>query len=360
MPIDPTDPIAALVANMIAMRRFENTVSRETRLLIEAAFARIIGSLIKFDPTGVTIGRRSRRIKALTRRIQKILTPLYGDIARATNGHLVDVAGVQQTFATRQLERAIAGIEVSFSNPRDRAFWRAFVTDRRIRGAQLREWWRGQDMIVRQQFRRQIEIGLSQGETIDDLVRRVRGRAVGSRFVDGKRVTTFKGGIMQIATRNAQSVVRTAVNQISNDALLQTFSDNPDVTEEYRYTATLDGRTSHICIALDGQMFRYDDPNARQPPQHFACRSTIVPIVKFEELGLDTPVEGKRAAKGGAVDASTDYPRWLRKQDAGTQNEILGVGKAKLFRSGKLDLKTIVRRDGSTITLDELRKRAAA
>ncbi len=357
MPIDPT---AALVRNMIDLQRFENTVSKETLHILEAAFAEVVISMIRLDPLAVTPGRLPRRMDALMKAMDSIIGPAYSDVRRVVMGSLIDVAGVQQTFAIRQLERATAGIDVSFSNPRTRAFWREFVTSRRIRGSPMGEWWADQHKNVRKAFSRELQIGLSQGESIDDLVRRIRGRAVGSKFVDGKRVTRFAGGVMQTITRHAESLVRTAVNQISNDALFETFSDNPKVTEEYRYTATLDGKTSHICIALDGRVFRYDDPNARRPSQHYRCRSTMVPIVDFDGLGLDTPVEGKRAAKGGAVDASTDYPQWLRAQDKidpKVTDDILGVGRAKLFRSGKLDLRTIVRRDGSTISLADLRKR---
>ncbi len=335
---------------MIDLQRFENTVSKEALHILEAAFAEVVISMIRLDPLAVTPGRLPRRMDALMKAMDSIMGPAYSDVRRVVMGSLIDVAGVQQTFAIRQLERATAGIDVSFSNPRTRAFWREFVTDRRIRGSPMGEWWTGQKQAVRKSFRRELQIGLAQGESIDDLVRRIRGRKQGRGFV---------GGVMRTATRHAESLVRTAVNQISNDALFETFSDNPDVTTSYRYTATLDSRTSHICIALDGRVFDYDDPSRREPPQHYRCRSTMVPIVDFEGLGLDTPVEGKRAAKGGAVDASTDYPQWLRGQDAGTQNDILGVGRAKLFRSGKLDLRTIVRRDGSTISLADLRKRNA-
>lgn len=375
MPIDPKDPTAALVRNMVDMRRFENTVSRETTAVLEAAFTQIIIDLIRLDPTAVTPGRRTRRINALMKAIQGTTGPAYSDMRKILNSSLVDVAGVQEGFALKQLDRATIGIDVRFSSPETRAFWRSFVTERRIRGSPLSEWWANQERGVRTSIRRELEIGLGQGETVDDLVRRVRGRAVGSKFVDGKRVTRFAGGTLRIFTRQAEAIVRTAVNQISNDALFETFSSNPEVTTSYRYTATLDARTSDICISLDGQEFEYTDPNRRQPPQHFACRSTMVPIVNFEELGLDTPIAAKRAVKTGPsvsrtgetvnlkktgpVPATTDYAGWLRKQNDAAQNEILGVGRANLFRSNKLDLRTIVRKDNSTVSLADLQKRNA-
>ena len=54
------------------------------------------------------------------------------------------------------------------------------------------------------------------------------------------------------------ALVRTSVNQVANEASQQVIAaENPDVTQRYRYVATLDSRTSPICRALDGQVFEY-------------------------------------------------------------------------------------------------------
>ena len=149
---------------------------------------------------------------------------------------------------------------------------------------------------------------------------------------------------------------RTAVNQIATTAQFEAYKAHDDITEEYEYVATLDTRTTPICMSLDGRTWRYDDPSGRRPPQHWSCRSTIVPVVDFKALGLPTPPEGKRAAVGGPVPAGQNYEQWLRKQSTAKQNEALGPARGKLFREGKASLNDFVRDNGTTVTLDQLRK----
>jgi SPP1 gp7 family putative phage head morphogenesis protein len=184
-------------------------------------------------------------------------------------------------------------------------------------------------------------------ETIGDMVRRVRGRAIG-----GGR---YAGGVMGTTTREATALVRTSVNQIANRAHQEVYKANSDITEQYRYVATLDARTTELCASLDGQVFKYGE--GPEPPQHWGCRSTTVPIVDWEGMGLTPPPEGMRASAGGPVSAGTNYGQWLKGQDVAIQNRVLGVGKAKLFRDGKFTLDELVRRDGTVLTLDELKQK---
>lgn len=81
------------------------------------------------------------------------------------------------------------------------------------------------------------------------------------------------------------------------------------------------------------------------------CRSVRVPSIKSEyDLNIDTT----RAAQGGEVSARTTYSGWLRRQSKEVQNKVLGVEKAKLFRSGKVTLDRFVDSTGHTYTLKEL------
>ena len=163
---------------------------------------------------------------------------------------------------------------------------------------------------------------------------------------------------MEASTRQAEAITRTAINQIATRAQVETFQANDDITDEYIYTATLDDRTSAICRALDGQRFKYGE--GPLPPQHVNCRSAVRPVVNWDKLGLKAPPPGERAAAGGPVSAKLDYAGWLRQQTNAEQDEILGPARAALFQAGKVSLQDLVRSDGSTLTLEELRKKLAA
>ena len=86
------------------------------------------------------------------------------------------------------------------------------------------------------------------------------------------------------------------------------------------------------------------------------CRSLRVPVVKpeFSIFGND---KGKRASKDGPVSAQLTYSGFLKQQSKEFQNDVLGVERAKLFRSGKVTLSGFVDDMGRTLTLDELRQR---
>ncbi len=112
------------------------------------------------------------------------------------------------------------------------------------------------------------------------------------------------GEATAVANNQVMALVRTSVNQVANAASQQTYQANQDVTQKYRYIATLDGKTSPICRSLDGRVFEYG--KGPTPPQHFNCRSTTVPIVNYEGLGIEPPKEGRRKAKEGTVPGQFD------------------------------------------------------
>jgi hypothetical protein len=50
------------------------------------------------------------------------------------------------------------------------------------------------------------------------------------------------------------------------------------------------------------------------------------------------------------------YGGWLKKQPASVQDEVLGIERAKLFRSGKLSIGKFTDDTGKVYTLDQLKK----
>lgn len=179
------------------------------------------------------------------------------------------------------------------------------------------------------------------GDTTDELTRSIRG-------------------LVPLQSRKAATLARTAVNHVSVQARKETLKENDDVLLGYEWVATLDSRTSLICMSRDGVIYK-DYDNDPKPPAHFNCRSTITPKVnpKFD-LGAD--IVGTRAAKGsggaGQVSAGLNYDQWLRKQSEPFQNRVLGKGRAKLFRKG-MTIDKFVDQRGKTLTLAQLRREDA-
>ena len=69
---------------------------------------------------------------------------------------------------------------------------------------------------------------------------------------------------------------RTATNYVYNAAHLNRYRDT-GIIPGVRYAAHIDNRTSEICRMLNGTIWAVDDPNILTPPNHFNCRSRLVP-----------------------------------------------------------------------------------
>ncbi|HCI71929.1 MAG TPA: hypothetical protein DHV30_15580, partial [Balneola sp.] len=124
-----------------------------------------------------------------------------------------------------------------------------------------------------------VRSGVFAGETLDQISRRLIGRLDFDKLqkANVKQIAAAGGELTKLANHQIQTIVRTSVNQVTNQASQAVYAANKKVSPRYEYVATLDSRTSPICQRLDGQKFDYN--NGPTPPQHFNCRSTTVPVV---------------------------------------------------------------------------------
>ena len=211
-------------------------------------------------------------------------------------------------------------------------------------------------------FARTVRNGLLTGESIDKIAGRLKGKLRFGERASVRQLAQKGGESTAIANNQVMALVRTSVNQVANAASQQVYESNQDVTQKYRYIATLDGKTSAICRSLDGREFEYG--KGPTPPQHFNCRSTTVPIVNYERLGIEPPKEGRRKATEGTVPGNLTYGQWLSRQSKADQTKILGNSprRAAYFRklSNKMGpteaIRRFVKEDGSEVTLDYLRE----
>lgn len=92
-----------------------------------------------------------------------------------------------------------------------------------------------------------------------------------------------------------ETIMRTNVNDAYNQGRMATFKD-PDVApfiSAYQYSAILDDRTSDICEKLDGRVYNANDPiwKSITPPNHFNCRSMLVPVLTDEEYKVSNKIK---------------------------------------------------------------------
>lgn len=207
-------------------------------------------------------------------------------------------------------------------------------------------------------FGQAVRNGLLQGETTQSIVKRLKGRLSKGQPGSINQVIAAGGQATIPADNQIRTLVRTSINQVASAAMLKVFEANQEVTKQYKYVATLDGKTSAICRALDGTIHVYG--KGPVPPQHFNCRSAPVPIIDYEGLGIPEPEEDERSSASGLVPEGTTYGKWLAGQSAAERKRILGK-RASYFdylskRVGPEDaIRKFVRQDGSELTLGELK-----
>lgn len=309
------------------------------------------------DRMASQVGRiKSRGYRASERRLKQledhflvvdgIVRTSMGEAFRDFRSDLFSFAKLDSQWQIGRMRSAVPPGLVSFSTPSPEIL-RSVVVSRPFQGKILKDHFATLTRNIREAYRSQLRLGMAQGESIEQLTRRVRGRS---------RAPMKGGAVAPQSRREVRSIVRTAVNHVSTHAREETFRANSDVVKQVRYVATLDARTTDICMSLDGKVFLIDE--GPRPPMHHQCRSTVVPIlVSWQELGIDpakVPV-GTRASMNGQVPADITYGQWLRKQPAHIQNEALGVERANLFRQG-LPIEKFVDSEYRSLSLSELRR----
>lgn len=120
-------------------------------------------------------------------------------------------------------------------------------------------------------IRKELEEGLEEGLPPRHMTARVR-ETVGTWMSDW----------------HAQTIARTETGKYYNAGRLARWSD-PETNgfvEALQYDAILDTRTTDVCTHLDGRIISIEDQatiSEMTPPNHFQCRSTWLPVTKYEE-----------------------------------------------------------------------------
>lgn len=386
MPTANEDYLEASLRHQIGIRRYTAGVTRKVAKLLEAAdrelVTRIRARLQRFEGKQVDFtSERWLAVLSEIRAARRAALQEYKNLARAELG----------AFALLEAEREISllvsaiPIEVSFAAIGADQL-RAIATAQPFRGKLLRDWFAGVEARDQAELKRVIQLGMVEGESVDDIVRRVVGT----------RAKGYTDGVLSETRRNAQAIVRTAINHTSNTARNYVWEANSDITSARIWVSTLDGRTSMICAARDGHGtptgkgelpagVKPLKPKNAKPPAHINCRSIMVAYIDGVGLvgqrpyvvdtrnrrrrEIDFRAEAKRTGRPiqdirrdwaekniGRVPADTTYQEFLSRQPAKFQNEVLGVQKAKLFREGGVTLDHFVDRRGNELTLDQLAK----
>lgn len=100
--------------------------------------------------------------------------------------------------------------------------------------------------------------------------------------------------LKQLSDIQLERFARTKHTEVMNNARVDYF-DSTGVVAAYQYSAILDDRTSEICDGLHGKIFVAGEQPI--PPMHFNCRSTLIPITKYEKFTPTKSIKGEDPQK---------------------------------------------------------------
>lgn len=288
----------------------------------------------------------TKRYRDLLALVREILDVGVGQARDAFTGEMDKLAAHEAAWQKKTVDTA-AHFDVGFDLPSPEIL-KQIVREQPFVGGPLKDWFEKLNTNTANRVVQQINLGLAQGETVDMMVQRVRGT----------KALAYSDGVLDVSRWEAQTIVRTAAAHVTARARDATFSENDDIVKGWMFDATLDSGTCPRCSALDGNV--YDVGKGPAIPIHPGCRCSPTPVLKsWDELGIplkEIPA-ATRASADGELPETVTYADWLADQDEETQQDVLGVTRAKLFRSGELELKQFSNDRGQLLTLDQLAKK---
>lgn len=362
----------AVVRHQIQLLRFsKGEVSRAVKLLEQSD-----KELVALLEEGLQTAFSEARLKTMLKDIRRMRTQVTADLKKQMTKDAAELAESEATWEAN----AIAGtapVALALAAPTV-AVLKALAASP-INGVPLDGWLSNMATSDVNRIEQAVRLGVLQGET----KRQIMARVLAST---------------EITKQAASTIVRTSVNNISNNAAQSVWDANADILDGVRWVATLDGRTSPICRSRDGEVYPLD--KGPRPPAHPNCRSRMAPVVKGEriigerpmvrddrtrkEREVDFRAEAKAkagdnwknmsaadrtaAAAGvrkkwiadnvGTVPSNVTYDQWLRRQPKAFQDEVLGPGRGELFRKG-MTLDKFVDEKGKQYTLAQLKAATA-
>ena len=308
-----------------------------------------------------TVKSQKKKVQKIIQRGSKSIALMHNDLYNKMQDTLREVGELETHFSVRSVNKAVTGKGSIFIAEKSLSPRQVSSTANKMitQGMPQKEIWGRQTRRVRDGFKDIIRNAYQTSEDMDTTI----------GHITGTRARGFKDGLMRLSANHADTLARTSILGMSNTIRQETYAANKDVIRGVQFLAHLDRRTTPICRAHSGDKWIYlPDGSMKniqgghdfvEPPLHFNCRSTIIPIVKSasslspdklkkvpllkrKTLGADLPLN-----KYVSADA------WLKTQPENYQKEVLGKAFG-LWVRGKVNFQRFVSQKGRVRTPEEL------
>lgn len=312
--------LSDLVSRGVDLERVKNTYyKKDVEPILRDLEKEIDKQLIEIDPTeGRGTLDRQRRLNNLLQETRTTINTHYGTL-RSDHAELMKEVVEVESEDILDLYNSRIGFDLMNVHLTPKQI-ESVAAGSLIEGAPSAAWWARQDATARRVFEDQMRQGLLLGENLQQLRNRLKGT----------KEFGFSDGMSAKWKRDANALIRTSIQNASNDARLRTYAENSDVIGGLQWVSTLDSRTTHICIGLDGRQWRYNEDGVLVPvghdisfpgaTAHWGCRSTqIATTLSWDDLAGPKAWPRASANRKGAANIEELFQNEVAKGEKGRQ-----------------------------------------
>ena len=350
---------AILYDHMNILRLSVHERTKAEKMLLDLR-RKIIDQLVRKDPLRPErTAFQQMRLESLYKSVDDLIKANFKNFSKKFQETLRGIADYTVQSTTKIINNAV-GIDLAKPNV-SIAKIKGVINGATVDGKIIGKWWDKQAKDFQKAFKETMN-----SVTEEFRVSYLKGESLGS-MVDSM---STRGALMGLTVAQMSSLIRTSIVQVSNEIRNEVYQSNKDILQGIRFVAVLDKKTTLLCQSLDGSMWDNDGnplegttQPMQLPPLHWNCRSTTIPILlDYKNLKKGNPEisdlgDEKRAALYGPVPAKTTYEEWFATLDPKIQKEILGTARFKLWERGSLSAADMIRKDGTPLTIKELRRK---
>jgi SPP1 gp7 family putative phage head morphogenesis protein len=314
------------IAHGLALIRAANGMSRD----VDAQLVKLgndIRYLLARDELS-DLGKRA--LNALLSDINDAIFQRYNVIADNQSTDLAHLVEIEAAFAVK------AG---DYNNMPSATQLAGVIPGLLILGATLKDYWR--KLATDFAYRANAAVKAAQRTTTAEGA----NKAAISTIFGQKRADGQPAGDIGTARRAAAALVQTGAHAASQDARVAAFKANG--VKFFEWHAVLDAKVCPVCAMRSGKLYTIDgEPVGHDVP------FIAIPVHPWDRCIL-LPHAGEPPADGGK--SALEFNEWLMSLTEEQENELLGVGRADLYRRGEITLNDLINQSGRLLTLAELK-----
>ena len=240
----------------IDLTRFEEGVKRRAIGFLKE-MTDDINQLLADSPTVF----QEQRLTALLNQVENTISDAHRLAKTDMRNQMLEFAPIEEKATTKIMNDSLQAN--LFSPTMTQGQLNAVVDDSLIRGALASDWWDRLESNTKNKIVKGIQLGIAEGETLGQIKTRLLGKTTGEfeTYESGgktKRRMRRGGGWIQTSNREAEALIRTSVHSVASNVRDQTYKNNRDVIDQVESVATLDGRTTPLCVSYDGLRWTAD------------------------------------------------------------------------------------------------------